>query len=975
MAEKDLNKTSLLARWKNRQKEEISNISIGKIPDNINAPLSYGQQRLWFLQQMYPENPFYNYSETYTFNGELDKDILIKSLKKVYQDHDILKTTYHIKNGQIFQKVDDTAEIDITFNDLSSLNEVDAKKESQKLMEADAFKHFDLERSPLVRGAVIKINAREHVLQITLHHIVTDKWSMRVFREHLAAYYLALSKGETLNKKEELNYLDYAYWLNNKEINSKHFEYWKQKLSGDIPNLNIPTDYRRPLQPSFKGAASSTQNYGKAFSTKILNLAKQLETTPFNLLLSVYYTFLYRYSGQEDILIGTPVTNRDLKELEKLIGFFNDTIVLRTQLNNYLTFAELVANVRKNHLEAFHNKDIHFDYLVKELKVDRSLAINPFFQVMFLYHSVPENPSFGDELNLSHTWFDLKVSKFDLTIYIAEENGILSTTFEYASDLFHPSTVERFLGYFKSLLEGVISNPNETIAKLPMIPVAEKKFLLNQKQITQNTYTDFNSIHEIIESICQSSPNDKAVTFKKTCITYKELNDKANTVAKNLLLHTNGKNDSVGLCIDRSVDMIVGMLGILKSGCAYLPIDPEYPRERIDFMLKDSNVDIVITTQNLSYLFSNTSAHLIHIDVLQASSISNNVILPESKASNLAYIIYTSGSTGKPKGVPITHKNIINSTRSRLDFYDENPIAFLLMSSISFDSSKAGIFWTLCTGGNLVVAEKRIEQDIDRIGNIIHENNISHTLILPSLYKLILEYIDAKKLSSLNTVVVAGEACSNTLCKEHFKILPQVNLYNEYGPTEASVWCIAHKIEAKDIDKITIPIGIPVARAKIYLLDKTLNLVPFGSIGEIYIGGPGLTMGYINRPDLNANAFVENPFNTSEKLYKTGDLAKYNSDNTIEFLGRADQQIKIRGYRVELNEIEKVIESYNNEVNNAIVLFEDDNTNLNQTNETYLENLIHILEQMDNSEVEHIISSVKTLNNDQKEYLLNQINA
>ncbi|WP_298553745.1 amino acid adenylation domain-containing protein [uncultured Algibacter sp.] len=980
MEEKDTNKTSLLNRWKNRKKEEGASTNIiTKVATGIKIPLSYGQKRLWFLQQMYPSNPFYNYSETYTFDGELKETLLIESLQSVYNDHDILRTTFHIEDGEIYQKVDANAKMDIAVHDLSSLNKMDSEKKSLKVMEADAFKYFNLERSPLVRASLIKINPVKHILQITLHHIVTDKWSMRVFREQLSNYYQSNAViSELSDNKAKMQYADYAYWLNKKAINSEHFDYWKQKLSGEIPNLNLPTDYTKPLQPSFKGAASSTQNFGKEFSTKILDLATQLETTPFNLMLSVYYIFLYRYSGQKDILIGTPVTNRDSKELEKLIGFFNDTMVLRTVLNDDMSFTELLNHVKKNHLEAFKNKDIHFDYLVRELKVDRSLAINPFFQVMFLYHSVPENPSFGENLNLSHTWFDLKVSKFDLTIYVAEENGILSSTFEYASDLFHESTVERFQGYFKTLLEGIVANPNENIVELPMLPSHEKKFLLGQKEKTKNHFSEYSGIHEIIENISKSNPETIAVTYKDTTITYKQLNKKANVVAHNLAEYIKSDNEVIGLCIDRSVDMIIGMLAILKTGCAYLPIDPDYPKERIDFMLKDAQVKTIVNKQNVASLFLDNALNQIQIDSLDYTPGSNITNVSVSKPSNLAYIIYTSGSTGQPKGVPITHKNIINSTGGRLDFYNEKPTAFLLMSSISFDSSKAGIFWTLCTGGNLVIAEKRIEQDIEKIGNLVKKQSISHTLMLPSLYKLMLQYIDCKKLNSLKTVIVAGEACNNSLCENHFEKLPNASLYNEYGPTEASVWCIAHKIVKENSNNINVPIGKPVANAEIYLLDEKLNLVPIGSVGEIYIGGVGLTKGYINRPDLNKNAFINNPFNNSKKIYKTGDLGKLRHDNTIEFLGRADQQIKIRGYRVELNEIEKVIKNYNEKILDAYVLVETDTSNfISYTDkEIYnLETLIEILGKMEGQDVDSIISSIQTLNNNQKKYLLNQLEA
>jgi len=971
---KETEKSSLLNRWKNRdQKTELSN-TIKKMPNGINIPLSYGQKRLWFLQQLYPKNAFYNYSETYTFNGVLNDSILIESLKRVYKDHDILKTTYHIENGDIFQKINHDSEIDITTHDFSNLSKEVSEIESKKIISDNSKRYFDLTQSPLVRAVLITKNAKTNILQITLHHIITDKWSMGKFREDLASYYRELIQNSKITEKRtEIQYTDYAYWQSKNEINTDSLNYWKNKLSGDIPVLNLPTDYPRPLQPTFKGAASFTQTYSKELSTKLLLLAKELDTTPYVLMLTVYYVLLYRYSGQTDILIGSPITNRNQKILENIIGFFNETIILRTDISPNMSFKNLVNQVRLNTLAAFENKDISFDTLVRELKVKRSLAINPFFQVMFLYHSVPKSPFFDTHVSLHHTWYDTKVAKFDLTVYISEENGLLSSTFEYASDLFNETTINRFQSYFKSILEGVVYNSDQTITELPILTDTEKQFFLKKEKISSYHFSEFKGIHNIIENISIEQPNNIAVTYKDTSITYKTLNDRADILATQLLKNIKSNNEIIGLCIDRSIDMIIGMFAILKSGCAYLPIDPEYPEQRINFILNDAKVNTVVTQKHLSQLFKSHNIKQLHIDNLHKPENSTKQKLCDVKDTDLAYIIYTSGSTGQPKGVPISHKNIINSTSGRLDFYDEKPSAFLLMSSISFDSSKAGIFWTLCTGGNLVIAEKRIEQDIEMIGNIINDQNISHTLMLPSLYKLILDYVDKEKLKALTTVMVAGEACFPELCKTHFSTFNNVKLYNEYGPTEATVWCIAHQIK-NDKEYNMVPIGKPVAGAKIYLMDPNLNLVPFGSIGEIYVGGNGLANNYWNRPKLSNQVFISNPFNPSEKLYRTGDLGKYNDDEDIEFLGRADQQIKIRGFRVELNEIEKVIKTYNKAIINAIVLIENnaiDNKNLDET--ISVENLIDILKNLNDQDINNLFSSLEELNNDEKEYLVNQI--
>lgn len=973
MAIADNSKDSLLARWKNRNKSVVSTNPIDKAPHGAKIPLSHAQRRLWFLQQLYPKSAFYNYSEAYTFQGALNQNVLKKAIQKIFEDHDILRTQYHLENDKIYQSVNPILELEFTEYDLSKTSEEAANLKAQNIIESEAKKAFHLSSQCLIRPCLIRISPRHHILQLTMHHIITDEWTMKLFRQELSKNYeQLLTIGCLDEKKDQLQYTDYAYWENNNQTNHSQLEYWKNKLSGDIPILNLPTDFSRPVQTKFEGNISKTQRYSEQLSQKVLNLAKNLGATPFVLMLSVYYIFLNKYSGQKDLLVGSPITLRDDKLTESLFGFFLNTLVLRAEIDNEIPFDEFVNKIRKNTLDAFKNKNFPFGELVKTLNVERTLSTNPFFQVMFVYNDEIKMLDFGNGLQVSHRFLDPKVSKFDLTIFITEEKGVLSSTFEYSSELFEASTIERFQGYFKTLLEGIVLNPQENIFELNMIPPKEKELLIKQEPPFANSFSNFTGIHEIIESVSQKTPDAIAVTFNNNSVSYKQLNDRANTISQNLLAHLEQHNKIVGLCIDRSVEMVVGMLAILKAGCAYLPIDPEYPKERIDFMLNDAGVNVILTEQKLENLFSQSHITLLNVDDTENTEYTPNISTPKVKPTDLAYVIYTSGSTGKPKGVPITHQNIITSTAGRLSFYDDNPNAFLLMSSISFDSSKAGIFWTLCTGGNLVVTEKRIEQDIDKIGNLINQHSVTHTLMLPSLYNLILQHIDSNNLTSLKTVVVAGEACGKHILVNHFKKLPELKLYNEYGPTEATVWCVAHKIEKEDIKNATIPIGKPVANAKIYLLDELSNPVPFGSIGEIYIGGPALTTGYINRLDLNEAAFFENPFNPNEKLYKTGDIGRYSNNKTIEFLGRADQQIKIRGFRVELSEIEKVINSYSDSIKNTYVVVEDefDGVNIQMDNPSNLE---FVLEKIDDEDLERIIASIEALGDNQKKYLLNQL--
>ena len=649
--------------------------------------------------------------------------------------------------------------------------------------------------------------------------------------------------------------------------------------------------------------------------------------------------------------------------------------MLRNKVDSSLSFLELIKSLKKNTLEAFSHKDVPFETLVKELKVERSLAINPFFQVMFLYHPEAKAPSFGSSVRLANQKeFDTEVAKFDLTMSISESRGQFALTFEYDTDLFEESTIAQFLEHYQILLKGIVENPNEAICKLPMLAESEKDFFLVKPVESDNHFSSYQAIHNIIEDVSKTFAKNTAVSFKDESLTYEELESRANKLASVILEKTKKYNEIVGLCIDKSVDMIVGLLAILKAGCSYLPIDPKYPSERLSFILEDAKCDIIVTHSSLNALFGELNNEIIVVDHIAQSGTAPDIKMPEVCEDDIAYVIYTSGSTGKPKGVPITHKNIINSTAGRLEFYPNSPDAFLLMSSISFDSSKAGIFWTLCTGGNLIITENRIEQDISKVENLIAKHAITHTLMLPSLYKLILEHGTLSKLVSLNTVMVAGEASSPSMCKMHFDRVPNVNLYNEYGPTEATVWCIAHQIGKNDIARI-VPIGKAVADAKVYLLDKNLNLVPNGAVGEIYIGGPGLAKGYINRTDLSEKAFITNPYGSesNEKIYKTGDLGRYRKDGAIEFLGRADHQVKIRGFRIELDEVEKAILS-NHMITDVVAMVEEPGEAIDIVdieNITDSKALVTILrEYLSNTELNELVSAVEFLKTERDGHLL-----
>ncbi len=910
---KENSRVNVLARWKNREKKTSLLPVITAAPEGIKIPLSNAQRRLWFLQDLNPENSFYNFGETYNLKGNWSITNLKAGIHQLYESHDILRSSCVSGDDGIELKVSNNVPLVINEVDFSHLSDLEGWDAAKSIVHKDFTTPFDLQEAPLIRISIIKLASNYHILNITMHHIITDEWSMQVFIKQLAEHYIKSTENKDIFvDTSDIQFGDFALWDQGKIVDENELKYWKENLSGNIPVLQLQTDFKRPAKPSYKGSYK-TIDFSPKLSKDILNLAKDRQVTPFVMLLSVFYTLLYRHTGQSDILVGSPISNRNQKELENLIGFFIDTLILRNSVSSETSFADLLEDVRKNTLNAFSNKDVPFDVLVKEINPVRSPSINPFFQVMFVYNEQSKKEFFGEGLVFEKSNFvNLETSKFDLTLFVSENEEVLSVSFEYATDLFKASTIDRFLEHFELLSKGAVENLNIAIGDIPMLTHKERKLFLNKEKIAHDINIDAVGIHKWFESIALKTPNATAITFGDQSMTYEELNLRSNQIAQSLLHFTKGENQIIGLCINRSLEMIVGLMAVLKSGSAYLPLDPEYPLERTKFILEDSKAQLVLTEEKYLDTFTSLGIQKINIEENFSPKNASEILLPMVQPDDLAYVIYTSGSTGKPKGVPITHKNIASSTSARFSFYEENPSAFLLLSSISFDSSKAGIFWTLCTGGNLVIAEKRLEQDMILMQEVIVKNNISHVLTLPTLYRLMLENIDSKKLESLTTVMVAGETCPSRLPDFHFQNLPNTLLFNEYGPTEATVWCIAYKI-SKGHSFTSIPIGKAIDGVKIHLLDKSMKHVPFGAVGEIYITGSGLSKGYLNQKELTATKFIKNPFvdiDGYSRIYRSGDLGRYLPNGNIEFLGRADSQVKLRGFRIELDEIEAVLLNY-----------------------------------------------------------------
>jgi len=644
-------------------------------------------------------------------------------------------------------------------------------------------------------------------------------------------------------------------------------------------------------------------------------LSRREGATLFMTLLTVFSTLLYRYSGQRDILVGTPIANRNRAETESLIGFFVNTLIFRTRFPEKMTFRELLGQVRETALEAYAHQDLPFEKLVEELQPERSLSHSPVFQVMLDLQNAPMRDLELQGLRLTPLPFDSRMAKFDLILTVGETDGRLRGQLEYNTDLFDASTVRRMARHLEHLLETAVSNPDEQVSRLPLLTDDERRQILFEWNDTQVENEPALCIHELFGQQAAAKPHAVALVHKDQQLTYRELNERANKLAHHLRRLGTRPESLVGVCLERSAEAVVAILGILKAGGAYLPLDPSYPRERLSWMLADAGAQIVITEE---YLERNADEIETQINADFKTAINSE---------NLAYAIYTSGSTGTPKGVLVSHRNLVHSTFARFRYYQERLDSFLLLSPFAFDSSMAGLFWTLCRAGMLVVPEEDSHQDPAYLAGLIERHSVSHLLGLPALYELILREARPRQLTSLRSVIVAGEPCPAELVQYHAETLPHAALFNEYGPTEATVWSSVYSFLPSVSFCGPVSIGRPVANTQIYVLDSQLQPVPIGVTGEVYIGGDGVARGYLRHPAQTAERFVPHAFSAKPgaRFYRTGDLARFLADGNIEYIGRNDFQVKIRGYRIELSEIELVLAQHP-DVREVVVL-------ANKTNE------------------------------------------
>ncbi|MFN6461434.1 MAG: non-ribosomal peptide synthetase [Nostoc sp. DedVER02] len=920
--------------------DALPSISLTQQDKNTSIqPLSFAQQGLWFINQLNPDTPTYNIPIVITFKGCINLAALQDSLNEIIRRHEVLRTSFVVVDGEPVQVINQAVPLTLVVEDLGSLSDSDRTQEAQRLAIELAQQPFDLSAQSLLRAKILKINEKNYQLLVTLHHIIADGWSISILIKELAALYEAFSTGKSPLAELPIQYRDFVNWQRKwldsesatrtlRERIQPKLTYWKQKLSGELTVLNLPFDRPRrsfassrqtsPVQ-TFKGAQAKLVLH--QLTKELKDFSRQQGVTLFMTLLTAFKTLLYRYTGQTDILVGSPIANRNRAETESLIGFFVNVLVLRTDLSGDLSFLELLARVKSTALEAYVHQDLPFEKLVEELQPNRDLSYNPLFQVMFVLQNVPiSNPTLSDVSITCEEGYN-GTSKFDLTLYMEHcEQGLVATC-EYNTELFNADTITRMLGHFQTLLESVVSDPQQPIANLQLLTPSEVQQLLVEWNDTKTDYPQDKCVHQLFEAQVEKTPNAIAIIFENRQLTYRELNNRANQLAHYLQQLGVKPDVLVGICVERSIEMVVGLLAIMKAGGAYMPLDPAYPQERLAFTLADSQVSVLLAHRHLVNDLPSHSAQVVCIDTdsIAFADYSPENVVSNAIAEDLAYVIYTSGSTGKPKGVQIPHRAVVNflSTMRQTPGLAKEDI-LLSVTTLSFDIAALELYLPLVVGARLVLVNREVITDSTQLLKQLVSNGVTVMQATPATWRMLVT--SGWEKPNTMKILCGGEALDSSLAHQLLERGQEV--WNLYGPTETTIWSAVQKVSQEQQQGVS-SIGRPIANTQFYILDSHQQLVPIGVPGELHIGGEGLARGYWNRPELTREKFIPSPFESGKRLYKTGDLARYRRDGKIEFLGRIDHQVKIRGFRIELGEIEALLKKHP-QVRETVVLARED---------------------------------------------------
>ena len=895
---------------------------ITRLERPARIPLSFAQQRLWFLQEMQPGSPAYNIPFAIEIEGSLDFDAFKTSLNAIVSRHEVLRTNFVSVNGEPCQQISESKAVAIDEIDLRS--QANGIEQVRAAAISSAKEPFDLRNDLLLRVAVYRVENTRWVVLFTIHHVVSDAWSTEILLRELDRHYRAALLGKSAELPAlPVQYADFSIWQREwlkGEVLTEQLGYWQQQLQGELPTLQLPTDYPRKRVQTFAGAVEHF-SISADTTSKLTRLTQEYSASLFMTLMAAFNLFLRRYSGQQDLLVGTPIANRHRREVEGMIGLFVNTLAIRTKLRPRETFTDVLKRVRQTTLDAYQHQDLPFEKLVEALQPDRDMSLSPLFQVRFRLENAPPEEVNLPGIKLRRLPQEWVSAKLDLAVDMYETPKGLVGGFEYNKDLFAPETVRRMVEHFVTLLDSIANRPNGRVGDLSVMGADETHRNLLEWNRREKAFAENACYHELFEAQVERTPDSVAVIFDPATaeadrieLSYKDLNRRANQLARHLVTAGVGPEDIVAICIDRSVEMTVALLAVLKSGGAYVPLDPNYPKSRLAFLLGDSNAKILLTTSDISIgdedydRQRNGGCERIDIDSIDLDGYSATNLPSRASSDNLAYLIYTSGSSGTPKAVLVPHRGLVNLTEDKIRVCDIQPgDCVLQFFSFSFDGSVPEFVMTLAGGATLLVAPSTVLLPGRQLRQLLIDNRVSHITMTPSA----LTALPTDEYPSLRMVLVGGEAPSEELIEQWS---PGRKFINAYGPTETTVNASMVQCGNGHATEATI---LPSTNKQLYVLDDELELTPIGVVGELHIGGIGLARGYHQQSALTAERFIPNPFppDANRKynvplLYKTGDLACYLPDGRIRIVGRVDQQTKIRGYRIEVGEIEHVLEKH-----------------------------------------------------------------
>jgi amino acid adenylation domain-containing protein len=904
---------------------EVDQIPRRPREDTKLFPTSIDQERLWFIEQLQPGNAAYNIFSASRIKGPLDAAVMERVVNELIARHEVLRTTFTVVDDQPMQVIHPKIDFTLTPFDLQSWPLEEREKEALRLVTEDFARAFDLEKGPLLRVGLLRLAADDHVLHVNMHHIVTDRWSGAIFEQETGVLYEALANGTPSPLPPlPIQYADYALWQRGRaesEIYRTEAAYWTRRLTGVPFVLEVPTDFPRPPLQNFRGARVYTR-YPKRLLDALRDLSRREGVTMFTLALAAYKALLYRYTNQETILVGTTFANRNRPELQNMVGYLLNLIVLSTDVSGNPTFRDLLKRERETVLEGFANQELPFGKLVQELRPTQDASRNPIVQHSLIYLDFPELRVM-ETLGLTATHLDIDngASRFDMTLAMTETEQGYEVDIEYPTDLYRRERIERMTKHLEQLLESVVADPAQRLSELPLLTEAEERQLLIEWNDTTIEYPSGQGIHKLFETQAELTPEDVALLFEDEQLTYRELNERANRVARYLREAGVESGELVGLFMSRSLRMVVGLFGILKAGAAYVPLDERYPTERLSFMLRDSAARVLLTEERLFGKLPQYDGRVVYLDAEwdNISRYSGENLDHRITNEQRGYVIYTSGSTGQPKGVEVSHRAVVNFLNSMLS---KTALAatdtMLAVTTLSFDIAATEIYLPLINGACVVIASREVASDGVQLAKLLERSGATVMQATPATWRMLIEagWMGDSQLK----VFSAGEALDRALADQLRKRCAEV--WNLYGPTETTIFSGVVRVSG---DTGPVPIGPPIANTRFYVVDEFMNPVPIGIYGELWIGGAGLAHGYLNRPELTAEKFVPDPFGSEPggRLYRTGDLMRYCEDGRLEFGGRLDHQVKVRGFRIELGEVEVALSRHESLCAAVVVARED----------------------------------------------------